>query len=70
MVSRLKHENVLQLLGYCMEGPVRVLCYEYCANGSLHDYIHGKDSVSERGSCNEERNFKGRLCSRSAYWLR
>jgi pto-interacting protein 1 len=45
MVSRLKHENVLQLLGYCMEGPVRVLCYEYCANGSLHDYIHGRKGV-------------------------
>eukprot|EP00243_Klebsormidium_subtile_P004644 TRINITY_DN18792_c0_g1_i1.p1 TRINITY_DN18792_c0_g1~~TRINITY_DN18792_c0_g1_i1.p1 ORF type:complete len:389 (-),score=81.84 TRINITY_DN18792_c0_g1_i1:478-1644(-) len=45
MVSRLKHDNVLQLLGYCMEGTVRILCYEYCANGSLHDYIHGRKGV-------------------------
>lgn len=48
MVSRLKHDNVLQLLGYCMEGTVRILCYEYCANGSLHDYIHGEEALLDK----------------------
>ena len=41
MVSRLKHENVVQLLGYCVDGPIRVLAYEYAPNGSLHDLLHG-----------------------------
>ncbi|XP_062108905.1 pto-interacting protein 1 [Humulus lupulus] len=45
MVSRLKHENVVQLLGYCVDGPLRVLAYEYASNGSLHDLLHGKKGV-------------------------
>ncbi|KAJ1283599.1 hypothetical protein BS78_03G140400 [Paspalum vaginatum] len=44
-VSRLKHENVLQLLGYCAEGSTRVLAYEYATRGSLHDILHGKKGV-------------------------
>ncbi|GER36995.1 protein kinase superfamily protein [Striga asiatica] len=41
MVSRLKHENVVGLLGYCVDGGLRVLAYEYAPNGSLHDILHG-----------------------------
>ena len=42
MVSRLKHDNVVELLGYCVDGGLRVLAYEYASNGSLHDILHGK----------------------------
>lgn len=42
MVSRLKHENVVELLGYCVDGGIRILAYEYAPNGSLHDILHGK----------------------------
>ncbi|CAN1236341.1 Pto-interacting protein 1 [Linum grandiflorum] len=41
MVSRLKHGNFVQLLGYCVEGGSRVLAYEFASNGSLHDILHG-----------------------------
>lgn len=41
MVSRLKHENVVELLGYCVEGNLRVLAYEFATMGSLHDILHG-----------------------------
>lgn len=41
MVSRLKHENYVELLGYCLEGNQRVLAYEFASNGSLHDILHG-----------------------------
>jgi len=44
-VSRLKHENVVQLVGYCNEGSTRVLAYEYATRGSLHDILHGKKGV-------------------------
>ncbi|WVZ71336.1 hypothetical protein U9M48_019930 [Paspalum notatum var. saurae] len=44
-VSRLKHENVLQLVGYCAEGSTRVLAYEHATRGSLHDILHGKKGV-------------------------
>lgn len=41
MVSRLKHENVVELLGYCLDGNQRVLAYEFATMGSLHDILHG-----------------------------
>ncbi|ONI27819.1 hypothetical protein PRUPE_1G106400 [Prunus persica] len=45
MVSRLKHENVVELVGYCIDGPLRLLAYEYAPNGSLHDILHGRKGV-------------------------
>ncbi|KAL9233056.1 hypothetical protein vseg_008097 [Gypsophila vaccaria] len=45
MVSRLKHENVLELVGYCLDTALRVLAYEYAPNGSLHDILHGRKGV-------------------------
>ncbi|CAK9313704.1 unnamed protein product [Citrullus colocynthis] len=44
-VSRLKHENLVELLGYCVEGNLRVLAYEYATMGSLHDVLHGRKGV-------------------------
>ncbi|XP_073313239.1 pto-interacting protein 1 [Primulina huaijiensis] len=44
-VSRIKHENVVELLGYCVDGGLRVLAYEYAPNGSLHDILHGRKGV-------------------------
>ncbi|XP_044417746.1 cold-responsive protein kinase 1 isoform X2 [Triticum aestivum] len=45
MVSRFKHENVIQLLGYCVEGGNHILAYEYASRGSLYDILHGKKNV-------------------------
>ncbi|KAL3648157.1 cleavage polyadenylation factor subunit pti1 [Castilleja foliolosa] len=45
MVSRLKHENFVELLGYCVDGNQRVLVYEFASNGSLHDILHGRKGV-------------------------
>lgn len=42
MVSRLKHDNIVDLLGYCVEEDNRLLAYEYATMGSLHDILHGK----------------------------
>lgn len=49
MVSRLKHENLVELLGYCVEGNLRVLAYEFATMGSLHDILHGEER--KRPSC-------------------
>ncbi|XP_054804935.1 pto-interacting protein 1-like [Prosopis cineraria] len=48
IVSRLRHENVIELVGYCVEGPFRALAYEYAPKGSLHDILHGRKG--ERGA--------------------
>ncbi|XP_047333220.1 PTI1-like tyrosine-protein kinase 3 [Impatiens glandulifera] len=45
MVSRLKHENLVQLQGYCKEGSLRLLAYEFATMGSLHDILHGRKGV-------------------------
>lgn len=45
MVSRLKHEYVVELVGYCVDGSLRVLAYEFAPNGSLHDILHGRKGV-------------------------
>lgn len=45
MVSRLRHEHVLELVGYCVEGGLRVLAYEFATKGSLHDILHGRKGV-------------------------
>ncbi|XP_031407245.1 PTI1-like tyrosine-protein kinase 3 isoform X3 [Punica granatum] len=44
-VSTLKHENFVELLGYCVEENTRVLAYEFATMGSLHDILHGRKGV-------------------------
>lgn len=45
MVSRRKHENVLELVSYCVEEGLRVPMYEFATMGSLHDILHGKGGL-------------------------
>ncbi|KAK9672064.1 hypothetical protein RND81_12G073900 [Saponaria officinalis] len=44
-VSTLKHENFVELQGYCVEGNMRVLAFEFATMGSLHDILHGRKGV-------------------------
>ncbi|KAL0341623.1 UNVERIFIED_CONTAM: Pto-interacting protein 1 [Sesamum calycinum] len=43
--SSIKHENLVQLLGYGVDGGLHALAYEYAPNGSLHDILHGRKGV-------------------------
>ncbi|CAL0320681.1 unnamed protein product [Lupinus luteus] len=45
MVSRLKNDNFVELHGYCVEGNLRILAYEFATMGSLHDILHGRKGV-------------------------
>ncbi|XP_043690926.1 probable protein kinase At2g41970 [Telopea speciosissima] len=45
MVSRLKHEHFVELLGYCLEADNRILVYQFATMGSLHDVLHGRKGV-------------------------
>ncbi|URD92571.1 STYKc [Musa troglodytarum] len=42
MVSRLKNEFFVELLGYCLDANNRILVYQFATKGSLHDVLHGK----------------------------
>uniref|UniRef100_A0A803P3Y7 Protein kinase domain-containing protein n=1 Tax=Cannabis sativa TaxID=3483 RepID=A0A803P3Y7_CANSA len=51
-IGRIHHVNVVRLVGFCVEGSVRALVYEFMPNGSLNNYIftEGKernDSLSD-----------------------
>ncbi|KAK9689156.1 hypothetical protein RND81_09G039200 [Saponaria officinalis] len=39
MLSLLKHDKLVNLVGYCAEGSHRLLVYEFMANGSLEDHL-------------------------------
>ncbi|OVA03429.1 Protein kinase domain [Macleaya cordata] len=44
-MSRLRHPNIVTLVGYSTEHGQRLLVYEYIGNGNLHDMLHfGDDS--------------------------
>jgi serine/threonine protein kinase len=43
ILSQLAHENVMKLLGYCLEGDTPTFIYEYPAKGSLSDILHGEE---------------------------
>ncbi|KAL9265471.1 PTI1-like tyrosine-protein kinase 3-like protein [Drosera capensis] len=47
VVSRLKHENFVELQGYCVDGSLRILAYEFATMGSLHDILHGRKGVQD-----------------------
>ncbi|KAK9150039.1 hypothetical protein Syun_008348 [Stephania yunnanensis] len=40
-IGRVRHKNLVRLLGYCMEGAYRMLVYEYIDNGNLEQWLHG-----------------------------
>ncbi|CAL4932671.1 unnamed protein product [Urochloa decumbens] len=41
-LGKIKHRNLVPLLGYCKIGEERLLVYEYMSNGSLEDALHGR----------------------------
>ncbi|CAN6587927.1 unnamed protein product [Malus baccata var. baccata] len=42
-IGRIHHANVVQLVGYCVEGSKRALVYDFMPNGSLDKYIYSKE---------------------------
>ncbi|KAL3653401.1 hypothetical protein CASFOL_003082 [Castilleja foliolosa] len=42
-IGRTYHRNLVRLLGYCLNGPHKLLVFEYMSNGSLADLIFKSD---------------------------
>ncbi|XP_052136318.1 serine/threonine-protein kinase-like protein CCR4 [Oryza glaberrima] len=45
-LARANHKNIVCLLGCCADAGERVLVYEYMANGTLHDQLHGRSPMA------------------------
>uniref|UniRef100_A0A0E0JYS6 non-specific serine/threonine protein kinase n=1 Tax=Oryza punctata TaxID=4537 RepID=A0A0E0JYS6_ORYPU len=43
-IGRLRHRNIVQLLGYCRLKNELLLVYDYMPNGSLDKYLYGHDN--------------------------
>ncbi|XP_047977955.1 G-type lectin S-receptor-like serine/threonine-protein kinase LECRK4 [Salvia hispanica] len=41
VIGRTHHKNLVSLIGFCEEGPHRLLVYEYMSNGTLADFLFG-----------------------------
>ncbi|XP_047337205.1 protein STRUBBELIG-RECEPTOR FAMILY 3-like [Impatiens glandulifera] len=42
-IDKIRHANVVELMGYCAEHGERLLIYEYCESGALQDVLHSDD---------------------------
>ncbi|KAG6382529.1 hypothetical protein SASPL_157798 [Salvia splendens] len=40
-IRKVRHKNLVGLIGYCAEGTERLLVYEYIDNGNLEQWLHG-----------------------------
>ena len=46
-ISKVHHQNIAALVGYCSEQGHSMLIHEYFRNGSLHEFLHVSDDYSK-----------------------
>lgn len=47
-ISKLRHTNIVELVGYCLEHGQRLLVYTYCRNGNLDDALNFDDEINKK----------------------
>ncbi|PWA36258.1 protein kinase-like domain, Phloem protein 2-like protein [Artemisia annua] len=45
MMSNLRHENIIQLIGYCDEEGEMIIIYDYAVNGSLESHLEDESQT-------------------------
>ncbi|KAL2644312.1 hypothetical protein R1flu_011899 [Riccia fluitans] len=46
LLSRLHHRNLINLVGYCLEGSQQMLVYDFMPQGTLHNHLYRKGPSS------------------------
>ncbi|CAN0857616.1 Brassinosteroid LRR receptor kinase BRL2 [Linum grandiflorum] len=49
-LGKLRHRNIVKMLGYCASGSDRVLIYEFVERGSLDQWLHDTSALVKKGS--------------------
>ncbi|KAL7149606.1 hypothetical protein ABFS83_05G052500 [Erythranthe nasuta] len=57
-LGKIKHKNLVPLLGYCKIGEERLLVYEFMEYGSLEEMLHGRHRGKDRRILNWEERKK------------
>lgn len=61
LVAKLKHKNLVMLVGVCLEQQERLLVYEYVPNRSLDLILFGT-ALTLPDPCNFLLHFLGKFC--------
>ncbi|KAK1431343.1 hypothetical protein QVD17_07800 [Tagetes erecta] len=48
ILGRLRHTNLVPLLGFCYEMEKKFMVYKYMCNGTLHQWLHSRPQVEGR----------------------
>ncbi|PIN19750.1 Serine/threonine protein kinase [Handroanthus impetiginosus] len=51
-ISKLRHANIVELVGYCLEHGQRLLVYNYCRNGTLDEALNLDYEINKNLSWN------------------
>ncbi|XP_012091539.1 protein STRUBBELIG-RECEPTOR FAMILY 3 isoform X2 [Jatropha curcas] len=51
-ISKIRHANIVEFVGYCHEHGQRLLVHEYYETGTLHDALHVDDEIHKKLSWN------------------
>ncbi|XP_022142205.1 protein STRUBBELIG-RECEPTOR FAMILY 3-like isoform X2 [Momordica charantia] len=51
-ICKIRHDNIVELVGYCAEHGQYLLVYEYCVNGTLYDALHVDKDMHQKLSWN------------------
>lgn len=54
-LSRIRHRNLVTLLGYCQESGYQMLVFEYLPNGSICSHLYGNRNKKKNGKKKRKR---------------
>ena len=57
VMARLNHENIVRLLGVCVEGDM-FFAMEYMEKGDLYQYLNNQEWMPQKVTTDRQRNFK------------
>ncbi|GLU06962.1 hypothetical protein SLE2022_239450 [Rubroshorea leprosula] len=59
-LGKLRHPNIVKILGYCSTGHDRILIYEFLEKGSVYQWLHDTSSLEGRRRADRRSPLPGR----------